>query len=255
MAGPCARAGSDDHEDYDAYKLRFGLFWFYSQPSGTFTSQDRTGFFDLQKDVGFNSYNTFYGSVDWKFTRKNHLYLIATTFDQSKNFTLNRTIVFRGQTFNVNSAATANLSSQFLMPGYQYDIIRRKQWNLGLKAQLDVIDVEGSFKAAAQVNNGVPQSAALASSQIRVPLPVAGPEIRIYPTRRFFVTANVLGMYFFGYGDFISSQGTIGVKLTKHIAARGGYQLGSRFNVNTKAKQVGLSLTQTGAIAGLELSF
>jgi hypothetical protein len=255
MAGPRARAARDDHEDYDAYKLRFGLFWFYSQPSGTFTSQDRSGFFDLQKDVGFNSYNTFFGSVDWKFTRKNHLYLTATTFDQSKNFTLNRTIVFRGQTFNVNSAATGNLSSQFLMPGYQYDIIRRKQWNLGLKAQLDVIDVEGSFKAAAQVNNGVPQSAAFASSQIRVPLPVAGPEVRIYPARRFFVTANVLGMYFFGYGDFISSQGTIGVKLTKHIAARGGYQLGSRFNVNTKAKQVGLSLTQKGAIAGLELSF
>jgi hypothetical protein len=84
---------------------------------------------------------------------------------------------------------------------------------------------------------------------------VAGPEIRFYPARRFFVTANVLGMYFFGYGNFVSSQGTVGLKLTKNLALRGGYQLGSRFNINTKANRLGVSLTQKGAIAGLEISF
>ena len=42
---------------------------------------------------------------------------------------------------------------------------------------------------------------------------------------------------------------------TKNIAARNGYYLGSRLNVNTKAKQVGLNLTQKGALAGMEFSF
>ena len=255
MASPRARAGSEEHEDWDAYRLRLGLSWFYSQPSGRFTSENRSGFFDLQKDVGFNSYSTFYGKVDWKFTRKNHLFLAATDFDQSKTFRLNRPITFRGQTFNVNSVATGSLHTRFLIPGYQYDIFRRKQWNLGLQVQLNIFDVTGSFSAAAQVNNGVPQAAAFSSSQIRVPLPTAGPEIRFYPAKRFFVTANLQGMYFFGYGDFISSQGSAGFKLTKNIAARGGYYLGSRFNVNTKAKQVGLNLTQKGPLAGLEFSF
>jgi len=255
MASPRARAGSEEHEDWDAYKLRFGLFWFYSQPSGRFTSENRTGFFDLQADVGFNSYSTFYGKMDWKFTRKNHFFLAATDFDQAKTFRLNRPIVFRGQTYNVNSVANASLHSRFLIPGYQYDIFRRKQWNLGLQFQLNIFDITGSFSAAAQVNNGVPQAAAFSSSQIRVPLPTAGPEIRFYPAKRFFVTANLQGMYFFGYGDFISSQGSAGFKLTKNIAARGGYYLGSRFSVNTKAKQVGLNLTQKGPLAGLEFSF
>jgi len=255
MASPRARAGSEEHEDWDAYKFRFGLSWFYSQPSGRFTSENRTGFFDLQADVGFNSYSTFYGKMDWKFTRKNHFFLAATDFDQSKTFRLNRPIVFRGQTFNVNSVAHASLHTRFLIPGYQYDIFRRKQWNLGLQFQLNIFDITGSFSAAAQVNNGVPQAAAFSSSQIRVPLPTAGPEIRFYPAKRFFVTGNVQGMYFFGYGDFISSQGGAGFKLTKNIAARGGYYLGSRFNVNTKSKQVGLNLTQKGPLAGLELSF
>jgi len=37
------------------------------------------------------------------------LFLAATDFDQTKTFRLNRTIVFRGQTFAVNSVATASL--------------------------------------------------------------------------------------------------------------------------------------------------
>lgn len=254
-AGSCAHASGQEKEDYDAYKVRLDLFWFYSQPSGSFTSENRSGFFDLQKDVGFNYYSTFYGRLDWKFTRKNHLFVTATDFTQSKSFRLDRTITFRGQTYNVNSVADAHLRTRFLIPGYQYDIIRRKRWNLGLLAQLNIFDISGSFNAAAQVNNGVPQSAAFSSSSLRVPLPVAGPEIRFYATRRLFVTANILGMYFFGYGDFISSQGTVGFKLTKNIAARGGYYLGSRFNVNTKSNQVGVNLTQKGPLAGLELSF
>lgn len=255
MAGPRAHAGSKEHEDWDSYKLRFDLFWFYSQPSGSFTSKGNTGFFDLQKDVSFNSYSTFYGKVDWKFTRKNHLYFIGTDFDQSKTFRLNRTIVFQGQTFTVNSIATGNLSSLVVIPGYQYDFIRRKRWNLGAQVQLDIFDVTGSLNAAAQINNGVPQTAVFSSGSIRAPLPVAGPEIRFYPAQRFFVAANVLGMYFFGYGNFVSSQGTLGLKLSKNIAVRGGYQLGSRFDIKTRTNRLGLTLTQKGALAGLELSF
>jgi hypothetical protein len=255
LAGPRAVAGSEEHEDYDAYKLRLSLFWFYSKPSGSFTGESHNGMFDLQKDVGFNSYSTFFGKLDWKFTRKNHLLLSATDFNQSKTFTLNRTITFRGQTFALNSVASSGLRTRFLAPGYQYDIMRRKKWNLGALVQLYIFDATGFLNAAAQVNNGVPQSAVFSSSRIRVPLPVAGPELRFYATKRLFVTANVLGMYFFGYGDFISTQGAVGFKLTKNIAARGGYQIGSRFNVNTKSNQVGLNLTQKGALAGLEFSF
>jgi hypothetical protein len=254
-AAPAARARSGEKEDWDSFKLRFDLFWFYSQPSGSFTSKGNTGSFDLQKDVSFNSYSTFYGKVDWKFTRKNHLYLIGTNFDQSKTFRANRTIVFQGQTFAVNSIITGSLHSEALAPGYQYDFIRRKRWNLGAQVQLNIFDVTGSLNAAAQINNGVPQTAVFSSGSIRAPIPVAGPEIRFYPAERFFVTANVLGMYFFGYGNFVSSQGTIGLKLTKNIALRGGYQLGSRLNVNTKSQRLGLSLTQKGGLAGLELSF
>jgi hypothetical protein len=256
-AAPQARASDKDKdkEDWDAYKLRFDLGWFYSEPSGSFTSKGNTGLLDLSKDIGFNSYSTFAGKVDWKFTRKNHLYFIGTDFDQSKTVTLNRTVVFQGQTFALGTVASGNLSAQVLIPGYQYDFIRRKRWNLGVQVQLDIFDISGSLNASAQVNNGVPQTAVFSSGSLRAPLPVAGPTIRFYFAPRFFVSANVLGMYFFGYGNFVSSEGTVGVKLFKNLAVRGGYQLGSRFNVNTSSQRLGVSLTQKGAVAGLEISF
>ena len=255
VVGASARAGSKEQEDYDAFKLRFDLFWFYSVPSGSFTSRGNTGFLDLQKDLDFNSYSTFYGKVDWKFTRKNHLYFSALPVDQSKTVTLNRTIVFQGQTFPVNSVASGDLHNVILAPGYQYDFVRRKRWNLGVQVQLNIIDISGSLNAVAQINHGVPQTAVFSSGSLRAPLPVAGPEVRFYPAKHFFVTANVLGMYFFGYGNFVSSQGTLGWKLTKNLAIRGGYQLSSRADINTTSQRLGVTLTQKGAVAGIELSF
>jgi hypothetical protein len=49
--------------------------------------------------LGFNSYPTFVGKFDWKFTRKNHLYFVATPFNSSRQIVLDRTIDFQGQTF------------------------------------------------------------------------------------------------------------------------------------------------------------
>ena len=62
-------------------------------------------------------------------------------------------------------------------------------------------------------------------------------------------------MYFFGYGNFVSSYGTVGVAINKNINFQGGYQLGSRINIQSNTSRIGLNFTQTGAIAGLEASF
>lgn len=257
-AAPAAHAAGGEEKEYDSYKLRFDLFWFYSLPSGQFTSKAFSGFVDLQKDIGFNSYSTFYGKVDWRFTRKNHLYFIANDFDQSKTVVLGRTVTFQGQTFAVGAIATGNLESLIFTPGYQYDFIRRKRGHLGVQVQVNIIDVTGRLSAAAQVVNGVPHAATFSSGNLRVPLPVAGPEGRFYlipNSGRLFVDANILGMYFFGYGNYISSQGTLGLTLTRNLAVRGGYQLASRLDVNTRTQRLGVTLSQKGALAGLEISF
>jgi hypothetical protein len=257
LTAPYVCAGAEQ-DDLDSYKLRIDGFWFYSQPSGTFRGTNGNGVFDLQKDVNFQSYSTPAGEIDWKFTHKNHFYLSATDFSQSQQVVLNRTVNFQGQTYNIGAVVNAKLQSFVLIPGYRYDIIRRKQGSFGVQVQLDVFDIKGTLSAAAQVNNGLPQLATASSGKLRAPLPVAGPTFRFYVipnSSRLFVTANVMGMYFFGYGNYVSSIGTVGLTLTRNLAIRGGYQLGSRLNVNTQSDRIGLNLTQKGAVAGLEVSF
>ncbi len=249
---------AEEQTDFDAYTLRFDGFWFYSQPSGTFHGSGSQGLFDLQADVSFNSYSTGGGRAEWKFTHKNHVYLEALPVDQSKQAVLNQTVVFQGATFGAGSSASGRLESYLLAPGYQYDIIRRRRGHLGIAAQLDLFYVKGTLKAAAQSVNGTQFTAQASSATLRAPLPVAGPDFRFYlipNSSRLFVCGNLLGMYFFGYGNFVSSTGNIGFTVNRHLNFQGGYQLSSRFDIKSKTDRIGLDLTQRGAVAGLEVSF
>jgi len=255
IAVPFLRAQSGT--DFDEYKVRIDGFWFYSSPTGSFQDATTGDIISLHKDFGFGSYSTFSGKLDWKFTRKNHLYLVGSAFDQSRQTVLQRTIVFRGQTFNVGVITKANLSSPLVAPGYQYDIIRRRRGHLGLAVQFNLFNSSASLFAAAQVNTN--NQVVSAKQSLLAPIPVAGPQFRFYLTNspRLFVEGNLYGMYFFGYGNFVSTSDNVGVTLTKHLSLNAGYQLGSRLNVNVDAKKdrLGLSLTQKGPIVGAEVSF
>jgi hypothetical protein len=60
------------------------------------------------------------------------------------------------------------------------------------------------------------------------------------------------GMYFFGYGDFYSAKGTLGVGLTHNWRLTGGYQMGTRLNIHGGSNQIDVRLTQKGPVAGIE---
>jgi hypothetical protein len=247
-----------DVDDLDSYKIRFDAGWYFSNPSGNIHGAGDNGSVDFQQDLHFNTYSTFSGKVDWKFTRKNHFYVIAIPFNTSRQTVLDRTIVFQGQTFNVGTTTNSSLHSLLIAPGYQYDIIRRRRGHLGIGVQMDIFNTTGKLTAAAQsTGNGTQQAAVSASASLLAPIPVAGPDFRLYLTHsnRVFVDGNVLGMYLFGYGNFVSTVDSLGVTLTKHLAARAGYQLGSHLVVNDTSSRTGLRLTQKGPLVGLEASF
>jgi hypothetical protein len=257
-AVPRLHAASDD--DFDSYTIKIDAAWFYSNPSGTLQSAIGGQQIDLKKDIGFNSYSTFAGKIDWKFTRKNHLYLLAIPFTSSRQTMLTRTITFQGQTFVPSLTTQSELKANLYAPGYQYDILRRRRGHLGIAVQIDAFDSRASISAAAQVSsNGVRQLTKSASASRLMPLPVLGPEFRYYLTHspRLYVQGNVYGMYFFGYGSFLSSAGTLGVRVAQHLDVIAGYQLGSRLDAHNSSShnRFGLSLTQTGAVVGVEVPF
>lgn len=115
-----------DQNDYDAYTIRVDGFWFYAHPTAHFTGANNSGSFDLNTDVNFQTYSTFVGRVDWKFTRKNRLYFEVTPFDQTKMFTAIPTIVFKGQTYVVGATVSANLTSDAYVSGVPVRYFRAK---------------------------------------------------------------------------------------------------------------------------------
>jgi hypothetical protein len=241
-------------EDLDAYKIWIAGYWWYSQPTGSFTAagHNSTESFDLRRDFDFGSYSTFTGDVDWRFKRKHHLLLSVSPVDSSKSVVLARTITFQGETYNVGVLVSADLHAFSFAPGYQYDITRRNHGFLGVVAQVNLLDTSGSLTGAVSVNG---QSVIrTASGSVFAPLPVFGPHGRWYPLRHSGLLdfdGSAQAMYFFGYGSFITAQTRVDVGLGSHFKLSGGYRMGSRLRINGGSDQVGIRLTQTGAIAGV----
>lgn len=247
-------------EEFDSYRLRLDSFWVYSYPVGTFKGAHDNSSIDLTADLHFGEYSTFAGKVDWKFTHKNHFYVLAIPFNSDRQVVLDRSITFNGKTFDAGLSVQANLRSPMYGLGYQYDIIRRRRGHLGVGLRFNLYDSHASINASAQVTaDGVHHAAVYASDSLVAPIPVAGPEFRFYLTNspRVFVQGEIYGMYFFGYGNYVSSYGTLGVTITHWLNANAGYQLGSRLVVNadSSTNRFGLTMTQKGPVVGLEFSF
>jgi hypothetical protein len=243
-------------EDADPYKLKVEVFWFNSHPSGAFSGTGQNGMVDLNEDIGFDYYSTFFGKVDWKFTDKNHIYFVTLPPIKPKLLSPSEPHFLRGQTFNDGLVITGNFKANVYAVGYQYDFIRRKWGHIGVAAQVNFYDTSVSLDAIAQGSGEIPHAAMIATDSLLAPLPVAGPDIRFYFHPRFFITGNLLGMYFFGYGNYISTIDTVGAELIKNrLSARAGYSFALRLSINRSSDRMGIDLTQRAPVVGLELSF
>jgi hypothetical protein len=135
----------------------------------------------LTKDLSFNSYSTFAGKVDWKFTHKNHFYVVIVPLWTSRTTTLSRDIVWAGNPIHAGAVVQSELHAFEVAPGYQYDIIRRRRGHLGLAVQFDLFHTYAKIAATAQVTgDGTHQAAVSASRTLWAPIPVAGPQFRLY---------------------------------------------------------------------------
>ena len=258
LIGFVPRVKAQNQEDFDQYKVKIDGNWFYSTPSGTIQGEGDAVPVDFKKDLGFTSYSTFITSLDWKFTRKNHFLIDSSRFNSSHETVLQRTITFQGQTFEAGLQTHGELDALFISPGYQYDIIRRKRGHLGIAIRFNTFDTSAKISANAQVTgDGTHYAAKSASGSFIAPIPVAGPQYRMYIANspRFFVEGAVYGMYFFGYGNYVSVADGIGFSISKHIKLKAGYALASRLIVKGQSDRIGIHMTQKGATAGLEFPF
>jgi len=111
---------------------------------------------------------------------------------------------------------------EMMLPDIDTTFLHRPWGHFGLLVQIDLLDISAS------VTDKVLQPGQItlrtSSASLFTPLPVGGLDIRYYFLKnRLFVDANGKGMYFFGYGKFISGGGRIGLNFGRHVSAVGGY--------------------------------
>jgi hypothetical protein len=246
--------GQDKDYDPEAYKLRLdGQFW-YANPTATISGSSAQAPISFDKTFGFTDYSTFTADVDWHFTKRQHLYLAISPNQTSRTTILQQTITFRDKTFLAGSSTTGELRNYAFAPGYRFDFIHRSSGHLGLLLQINLMDIKatitGTLLQPGQVTVGT------ATGSIFVPLPVGGPDVRYYfLQKRLFVDGNVKGMYFFGYGNFVSTAGKVGFNFGRHVSAVGGYTLGSHLAIHGTSSRLDVRQTQKGPTAGLEFNF
>ncbi len=243
-------------EDLDVYKLRVTTLWWFSRPTGSFTGTANSGSFDVNRDLHFGDYSTFTGGVDWRFKRKHHLTFSISPVTNSKTAVIDRVITFQGQTFDIGAQVSTEIKSLSFSPGYQYDIIRRNHGFLAIATQVNMLQISARLSGNGTVNGQTAMRTA--SGSLFAPMPIVGPRVRWYPlhnSSRFFLDGSVQGMYFFGYGNFVSAKGLAGIAVNQHLKVDMGYQMGSRVFVHGGSNEIGVRLTQKGTVAGIEASW
>jgi len=248
-------AAPDDELDNAKWKI-FASAWI-SSPSGYFNGSNNTGYFDLQRDFGFGNYATFSGKLDWRFKRKHHLLFAATPVFSSRTTTLTRTITWQGQTYDLGAQVNANIQSLIFTPGYEYDFFRKRQGFLGLLVNINLANTDARLKLSGAVSGGGGSGSGSVSSDgsIFAPLPAIGPTFRWYPisnSGRLYLDGALTGMSFFGYGNFISANATLGFPISHGWDARVGYLMGSRLKIEGSSDQIAIRLTQKGPVIGVE---
>ena len=149
---------------------------------------------------------TFYGQLVWKPRRKHRIVVEGNPFHETGSNTINRTLTYRGQSFNVSDTIQSSADLNYVFAGYQYDILSGPKGHLGLSAGAAYLSAYGSILATGE---SVP-----ATGTERIGLPLAGIEFRFFPVPRhriLEVDGGMRGMSFGGYGYFVESSGNAGL--------------------------------------------
>jgi hypothetical protein len=250
-----ASAGSEDELDSAKWKLYLSAW--ISSPTGYFNGSNNNGYFDLQRDFGFGNYVTFSGKFDWRFKRKHHLLFSTAPVVSSRTSTLNRTVEWQGDTFDVGAQTNAEIKSLIFSPGYEYDFFRKRRGFLGVLVNVNLAYTDARLKLEGNVSGSGGSGSGSVSSEgsVFAPLPAIGPTFRWYPipdSPRLYLDGNLTGMSFFGYGNFISAGATVGFPISHSWDVRAGYLMGSRLKIEGSSDQIAIRLTQKGAVIGVE---
>lgn len=174
---------------------------------------------DLVSDLGVQQGPpTFYGKFVFKPTRRQRIVAEGTPFALTGNNIVNRTLVYRGETFNVSDTVHSNATLNYFFGGYQYDVLSGPVGHLGFS-------VGGAYLGATGTILSVTSNVS-ASKTETLGIPLAGSEFRIFPIpgRHWLdVDGELRGMGLGSYGYYTEAAGNGGLWIG-HLGFQAGYR-------------------------------
>lgn len=164
---------------------------------------------DLVTDLGASQQQgTFYGRFVLKPRRKHRIVIEGTPFRINGLKSVTRTLVYRGQTFNVNETVRSSSSLDYAFAGYQYDVLSGPKGHLGFSVGAAYLGATGLLQAV--------EAGTSATKSQQIVLPLAGADFRIFPIpghKVFEIEGGMRGMAFGDYGYFAEATGSGGLVL------------------------------------------
>ena len=174
---------------------------------------------DLVTDLGARQQQpTFFGRLVIKPGRKHRIVIEGTPFRLSGYNTVDRTIVYHGQTFDVHQTLRSSAELNYFFAGYQYDFVSGPMGHLG-------VSVGGAYLGSTGTITSV-ESGTTATKTETFGLPLAGLEGRVFPIhghKLLMIEGDIRGMDVGGYGHYIEASGNGGINFG-HFAILAGYR-------------------------------
>lgn len=214
LAGDNPGTGSESPEDFRIQVT--GSAWLVDS-AGTIQSSGTP--IDLVSDLGAQQQQpTFYGNFVYKPTKHQEIVVEGMPLDLTGNNTVDRTLTYRGRTFQVSDTIHSNASLDYFFAGYQYDVLSGPAGHLGFSVGGAYVGATGTILSVT--------SNTTASKTETLGLPLAGMDFRVFPIpgRHWLdIDGGIRGMGFGSYGYYTEANANGGVWVG-HFGLLGGYR-------------------------------
>jgi hypothetical protein len=197
---------------------------------------------DLVNDLGVSqNKGTFYGQLVFKPGRRHRIVVEGTPFRLNGLNTVNRTIEYRGRTFNVSQTVQSSATLDYFFAGYQYDVLSSPKGHLGFSVGGAYLNATGNLSAAQTT----------ASKSQAVGMPLAGVDFRVFPIphhKIFDIEGGIRGMAFGDYGYYAEATGSGGLNFGPFAVLAGYRAVNTSIYVNNSSGPSGLTARLKGPI-------
>lgn len=241
IAGPVGRGYAASEANPEDFRIELtGAAWLVDS-SGIIQAGGTP--VDLVKDLGAGQeQSTFFGRMVFKPGRKHRIVVEGMPFALRGYNTVDRAIVYRGQTFDINQTLRSSAELNYVFAGYQYDVLSGSIGHLGFSAGGAYVGTTGTISSL--------ELGTTATKTETFGLPLAGMEGRIFPIRRhkiLTIEGDIRGMDVGAYGHYIEASGSGGINLG-HLAFLAGYRTVDPDIQSSSANSAGVNIHLKGPI-------